>query len=70
MFTVNVDFVTLEYLLLTRHASIYINLGIQLDNNATQLDWTSVLGIFTRSIANMTSGKGRGGMRGCCWTAS
>jgi hypothetical protein len=32
--------------------------------NLTQLDWTSVLGIFTRSIANMTSGKGGGGIIG------
>jgi hypothetical protein len=42
--------------------SIYVNLGTKLANKATQLDWTSVLGIFARSIANMTSVKGKGGM--------
>jgi hypothetical protein len=35
-------------------------LGIKLANKATQLDWNLVMGIFTRSIANMTSGKGGG----------
>jgi hypothetical protein len=67
-FTVNVDFVTFEYVLLIKHASIYVNVGIQLATKATQLDWNhSVLGIFTRSIAYMTGGKRGGGfMRGCC----
>ncbi len=49
--TVNVDFVTFEYVLLIKYQSIcqFGNLTYQ---KAPQLDQTSVLGIFTRSIAN------------------
>ncbi len=66
--TVNVDFITVEYLLLIKYQSMSI-WEFFLADKATQLDWTSLLRIFTRGFANLTSGKGRGGMRGCCWTA-
>jgi hypothetical protein len=56
-----VDFVTIQYVLLMKYQSMSI-WEFNLPNKATQLDWTSVLRIFTTIIADMASERG-GGVR-------